>query len=295
MRYLTIKRQKSAVASLCKVKVYIEDYARPELEINGVPCCMLGTLKNGEEKVFEIENNAAKLFAIAGKASKNYCNDFFQLGEGADNVYLSGGNVYNPANGNAFLFNNNETPETKANRRKGSIKGFIILVAVISIGSILGALLPKLIFGDNDKEIKATVTIPTAKTFVYSDMSITLTDLFVEKEGNLNCDVIYLSANVGVGVTKEPLYTIESYNISSVNDYAYAFIETNGYDSTVMTDGNLTWFDYTAGNNNITYYYRAYVFGTSDAMWAIQFYTLSDQFASNEAQIAAWAKTVTFN
>ena len=49
MRKLTIKRAKSFVASLTKVKVYIEDQLSNELTINNVPCRKLGNIKNGEE------------------------------------------------------------------------------------------------------------------------------------------------------------------------------------------------------------------------------------------------------
>ena len=49
MRNLTIKRTKSYVACLAKMKVYIEDRVSGDLVINGVSCRKLGTLKNGEE------------------------------------------------------------------------------------------------------------------------------------------------------------------------------------------------------------------------------------------------------
>ena len=47
MMNLTIKRNKSFVGCLAKLKVWIEDEAG-ELVIGGVPCRLLGDLKNGE-------------------------------------------------------------------------------------------------------------------------------------------------------------------------------------------------------------------------------------------------------
>ncbi len=59
MRKLTIKRQKSIVACLMKVKFYIEDRANGNHNVNGIPCRLLGKLKNGEEKTFEISEGIA--------------------------------------------------------------------------------------------------------------------------------------------------------------------------------------------------------------------------------------------
>lgn len=49
MRNLTIKREKSFVGSLAKMKVYIEDPTSNEICINDISCRKIGDLKNGEE------------------------------------------------------------------------------------------------------------------------------------------------------------------------------------------------------------------------------------------------------
>ena len=79
MRNLTIKRQKSFVACLGKMKVYIEDPMANDLVIKGVYCRKLGDLKNGEEKTFQIGDNAAKVFVIADALSKDFCNEFILI------------------------------------------------------------------------------------------------------------------------------------------------------------------------------------------------------------------------
>lgn len=81
MRTLTVKRKKKFTASLAKMKVYIEDPQANEITINDTPCRFLGTLKNGEEKSFEISESRAKVFVIADKLSKNFCNDFYEIPE----------------------------------------------------------------------------------------------------------------------------------------------------------------------------------------------------------------------
>ena len=144
MRKLTIKRNKTFVACLAKMKVYIEDPSSTDLVINDIPCRKLGVLKNGEEKTFEIGDGPAKVFVIADKMSKNFCNEFYQLSAGTQDVYLTGKNKFNPASGNAFRFDNNDSEEAKVNREKGKATGTIILIASIVVGIVIGFLAVRL-------------------------------------------------------------------------------------------------------------------------------------------------------
>lgn len=111
MRNLTIKRDKSFVACLMADKVYMEDSASSEITINNVPCRLLGTLKNVEQKTFSIPQEETKIFVIADKLSKNFCNEVYTVPAGEENVFLSGRNHFNPASGNAFRFDGNIRPE----------------------------------------------------------------------------------------------------------------------------------------------------------------------------------------
>ena len=90
MRNLTVKRAKSIVGCLAKIKIYIEDPNAGEININNTPCRKIGELKNGEEKTFAIENQVLKVFAIADAASKNFCFDYVELSEGEQDIFLSG-------------------------------------------------------------------------------------------------------------------------------------------------------------------------------------------------------------
>ena len=138
MRKLTIKRTKSFVACLAKMKVYIEDPTANELLIGDVPCRKLGDLKNGEEKTFEIGDGAAKIFVIADKLSKNFCNEFYELPEGQEDIFLTGKNYFNLASGNAFRFDNNESAAALENRKRGTGKGVVVLIVAIIVGFIVG-------------------------------------------------------------------------------------------------------------------------------------------------------------
>ena len=57
MRKLTVKRNSTFVASLMKVTVCIDDPSST-YTVGGVPCRVLGTLKNGEEKTFAVADVA---------------------------------------------------------------------------------------------------------------------------------------------------------------------------------------------------------------------------------------------
>lgn len=146
MRTLTIKRTKRFVAFLVKMKIYVEDPTSDEIVINKVPCRKLGTLKNGEEKSFQIDDGAAKVFAIADQLSKDYCNEYYQLPEGTEDIFLSGRNHFNPASGNAFRFDGNDNEEIIANRKKNNVKGVVVLIVSIIVGAILGFLIANSLF-----------------------------------------------------------------------------------------------------------------------------------------------------
>ena len=319
MRYLTIKRHKAYAGCMGKMKVYIEDPMQPEMDINGVPCRKLGELKNGEEKVFEIGNNAAKVFVIAGKMSRNWCSDFFQLYEGADNIWLSGKNRFNPASGNAFRFDNNDlNPEVQANRKKGSGIGIVILIAAVAIGSVAGYFLADMMISDNDNEIKSSgssnyqFNIPTnavtpnynidtpvtpntsnLKYFTENNMSIMLPDDFTESTID-GFTTAYTTDEVAVLVLEEPFSTLTGLDIYSARDYAEIVISNYGISSKVETDGQHTWFDYSTEFSGETVFVRSYVYYTSESMWMLQFCIRQGYESEYLSQADSWARTVLF-
>ena len=146
MRNLTITRQKSFVASLAKMKVYIEDPEANELEINGVGCRKLGTLKNGETATFPIGDQAAKVFVIADKVSRGFCCDYYPITAGTENVVLTGKNKFHPGAGNPFRFDGVTDPEVLENRKKGNGKGIVILIVSALVGAVVGLLLSMSMF-----------------------------------------------------------------------------------------------------------------------------------------------------
>ncbi len=287
MRKLTIKRKKSFVASLAKLKVYIEDPAG-ELDITGIKCRLLGTLANGEEKSFYIEENAAKVFVIADKMSRDYCYDCRNLPEGNEDIYLTGKNAFNPATGNAFRFEGG-TDEEVAKRHKESKKGgLIVLITAIVIGLTAGWIIGS---GVTYSKKKAT-----PKDFSYEEMTITLTALFKEEE--VEGRTVFTSNDVAVFVLRENFvagdidlsgYTVRGYaELARENNPVMAdatYEETDGVPNMVYTY---------AGDDGKTYVYFTTFYKSSDAFWIVQYFVNESGYESRKPKFIEWAKTVHF-
>lgn len=286
MRYLTIAREKSFVACLGKMKVYAEDANNVELVINGVPCRKLGDLKNGEEATFEIGEQAMKIFVIADKISKNYCNEYFYIPEGFDNIRLVGKNKFNPIAGNPFQFYNNDIPEIVENRKKNTRKGLVFLIAVALIAAVFGYLFGYFILHDGAAE---------PKVFNSNGMSITLTDEFKETQ---RMTVSFESDYVAVFAIEESFSLLEGSENLTLSDYGKLVGEANNIrNSELKTDGDLMYYEYEEYNDELKrdYTYYAFVYKSDDSFWMINFVTASINAEKYESKIFAWADSVEFD
>ena len=284
MRNLTITRTKSFVACIAKMKVYIEDPEAGELTINGTPCRMLGALKNGETATFPIGNQAAKVFVIADKASRNYSNDCYPLSAGLEDVAISGKNTYHPGAGNPFRFEGVTDPEVLANRKKGSRKGIVVLVAALILGFLIGWFKPT---------YNASTVSP--KGFHAEGMLITLTDSFreVSYQGFTQC---YESKTVAVFTLKEAFSLVEGMEDYTLEEYGTLVVQANGMgEDELKHENGVYYFDYTAlGSDGTENYYFATLHKGKDAFWLIQFATPAANADKIRDQFFTWAASVTF-
>ena len=285
MRTLTVKRKKKFTASLAKMKVYIEDPQANEITINDTPCRFLGTLKNGEEKSFEISESRAKVFVIADKLSKNFCNDFYEIPESDQDVYLSGMNIYNPAVGNPFRFDNNDSEEVEQHRKKNNKKGLIIFLAMVVAGFIIGLVIVLVRY------------IPREETFSNAGLTITLTSQFEEVQVS-GYDITYSSEDVAVFALEESFAAYPDFADITVEEYIGLVIESNevtGAD--INKSAGLTYFEYeyedTAANE--VYAYRCFAYKTEDAFWLVQFAVTDDKYDEYSSKINEWANSVEFD
>lgn len=281
MRSLTITRAKRFVASLGKMKVYIEDPDASEITIQNVPCRKLGTLKNGETVTFPISDLAARVFVVADTMSRNLSNDYYPIPAGTEDVVISGKNTFNPGAGNPFRFDGVTDPEVLANRKKGSIKGIVIMILAIILGFYLGFSRTHIV-KDHD--------------FSVAGMTITLTEDFKEisYEGFTQC---YESKAVAVMTLKEAFTLMPGLEDYTVEDYAELVLTANGMtmDDLKEEDG-IVYFDYvTDGGSGQDYYYVVTLHKGTDAFWLIQFATPATNESKLHDQFIDWAENVKFN
>ena len=287
MRKLTIKRTKSIVGAIAKLKIYIEDSQSGELTIHDTPCRKIGELKSGEEKTFQIEETAAKVFVIADKLTKDYCNDYYQLPEGQEDIVLSGKNKYNPATGNAFRFDNNPSEGIATHRKRGMRKGLLVLMIAAILGGIFGYVVTTGALAGNASK---------PKTFSSHGMTITLTKGFKETEIE-NQTVAYDSKNVAVFALKEKFTLVDGFENYTLAQYANVVMQANKLSSSkVKTENGLTWFEYEWENPETqdVYRYFAYVYKADDAFWLIQFAAKKENAEQLAPKIEQWAKSVSF-
>ena len=286
MRKLTVKREKTFVASLAKVKVCISDPSG-DIVINDVPCRILGTLKNGEEKTFEIEEQAARVYVICDKVSRNICNDYYELPEGSEDISLSGKNQFNPAAGNAFRFDSNDGAGAAENRKRSVKKGVIIFIASILIGFVAGFAVTF---------IMRSIKKPVEKTFTANGLTIVLTNEFGEVDVPQRT-AAFASEKVAVYALRESFELADWLEGLSLSEYGDIVMENNGKPGLQLkTEKGLTYFEYDFNNTAVNEEYRYYTFlyKANDAFWVIQFVTQvsdTDEFFN---RIITWASSVSF-
>ena len=287
MRKLTVKREKSFVASLARMKVCISDPAG-DIVINDVPCRTLGILKNGEEKTFEIGEEAARVYVIGDKLSRNFCNDYYEIPAGEDDISLSGKNKFNPAAGNAFRFDSNDGAGAVENRKKSVKKGLIVFIVSLLVGFACGFAVTYIIRSSKK---------PVEKAFSSNGITIVLTSEFDE------VDVPQMTA--AFGSEKVVVYAIrESFELAdwlaglSLAEYGDIVMENNGKPGlTLKTAGGLTYFDYDFNNTSANEEYRYYTFlyKADDAFWIVQFVTRVSDVGEYFDKIITWANSVSFD
>ncbi|MBE6978010.1 MAG: hypothetical protein E7438_05145 [Ruminococcaceae bacterium] len=292
MRNLTIRRAKTFVASMAAMNVYIEDPMANDLVIHGIPCRKLGKLRNGQEVTFPISDAPAQVFVIADKLSKGFCNEFYPLPAGTEDIVLTGKNHFNPAAGNAFRFDGVTDPAVLANRKKSSTKGLIVMLVTfaicftLSFAAVFAALFAfDWFFSD-----------PEPKQFAVDDMRITLTDDFI-KYPDKSHTAVYTNKKGGqitVMILQEEFSLAEGFDRYTAQDYGRMVIANNDLDTPVFYEDGIVFFEYDGISGNTTYHYVATVFKGPDAFWLIQFGTKQEDAAEFREQIFQWAQSVTF-
>ncbi len=288
MRNLTVKRNKSFVACVYSSKLYLEDPISGDLVINGVNCRKIGELRNGEENTYIIPGNAAKLFVIADKISKNYCSDVYDLPEGSDDIYLTGQHRYNPATGNAFRFDGNVSEEAIRSRKKGTRIGIVVLIISFAIGIGLGILRNTDVFRGEPQE----------KVFRCDNLSVTLTDAF-EKRPDDDADLLLIAdtPETVLFIYSEEINNYENYGIYTATDYASTKLSSNELDSDIRFCDGIPYYTYSYYNeeDDVDFTYYDFLYKNGGTFWSLTFCCNTVNAAEYEPLLFNWAKTVTFD
>lgn len=290
MRRLWITRYKAAAVSRAKMKVYIEDPEEGDVDIDGFLCRELGELKNDQQKHFKISNNAAKVFVVAGKRSWDMDNEFFQIPEGEEDVFLSGRNCRGA--GNPFRFDGVEREETVENRKKGKGRGKAIVIAAIIVGILAGAVIgigvATSMLGDAPQTVEAA-------TFDCQGLRITLTEEFTETtvSGYTAC---YSAGDTAVFLLRESFDAKEEFAELDLNGYGAMVLANNHMDQSVnlQTEDGLTVFGQviTDEETDTAYYYYCGLFKGKDAFWMVQITTLAEDAMEKIPQFRRWLGSV---
>ena len=103
MRKLTVKRKRHAAGGLFKDTLYIEDITSSTTVLD-IPCRKLGTLKNGEEKSFEISEGQARVIVVPKIINIYHGSDIAEIPWGTEDVVLCGQHHFDIVCGNSFRF-----------------------------------------------------------------------------------------------------------------------------------------------------------------------------------------------
>lgn len=289
MRNLTVKRNKSFVGCAAKVHVYIEDAVSAELEIEGTPCRKLGTLKNGEEKTFAVTGEQAKVFVIADKLSKNYCNDSYTVPAGQEDVSLSGQCRFSLGS-NAFVFDGNENdPEKQRSRKKKSTVAVVIVAVAALIGALVGGISTSAILGAKSND---------PKTFSCEGLQITLTKAFSEMKDAAGFTMGYASKDAVVLGLKESFSLMEGLENYTLQEYGQLVLQANGMtDRSLLEKDGITYFTYDYDNTEVNEQYRyvSCLYKGTDAFWLVQFAVETEDYPEYEDDIFRWAESVSFD
>jgi len=101
MRKLILKRKKVFVASLVKIRVFLED-EKGELELGTVKCKEVGKLKNGGVLEYDIPNERIYVFVVFSKVLPNEYHFCYDIPAGDSNVELFTAPKLSPLKGNPF-------------------------------------------------------------------------------------------------------------------------------------------------------------------------------------------------
>jgi hypothetical protein len=87
MRKLTLKRKKTLISSMVKIRIFIE-HSAGEFELDKIKCTEIGSLKNGETGQYEIPTGDVNLLVLYSKIFPNKNYTPYKIPAGSDDLEL---------------------------------------------------------------------------------------------------------------------------------------------------------------------------------------------------------------
>ncbi len=277
MRNLTIHRHKTFVGSAAKIKFYIVD-VNGDTKIQNTMCRKLGELKNNQQGTFLIPQEACHIYAIADKTSSSYCCELLEIPAGSEPVVYSGKCYFAPASGNAFLFDNNNSQQAQAIRKKGSSLGKKVLIVAAVIGFLIGF---------------AAVFMEWDESFTTGTLTITLTDDFQEYSYGLY-DAVYESPDYAVlGRDWEYKYQQELAQMSR-EEFLELTIELLSHStaSEIQYMDGMPYYTYTTKVEGEPYIFYVTAHQGTESYWQLEFGAPESKADKLEKKLIKWAGSV---
>ncbi len=280
MRNLTIYRKSAMAGRLAKMNVFIEDPDSSELILLDHHYRKLGELKNGEAKTFQITEDAAKVIVVSGREGRNLRWGYYIVGQGAEDVALSGKTTLEKGGQFVFEF---DTESGKINaqaiNKRRVIKRWLVRVLIMVLCVLM---------------LRSCKAEP--KTFTVENLNITLTTDFIEEDTE-DALAKLESKKVNVYFYKEIHIFYNDLRSLSAEDYAKLSAEGVGVnvDITKKTNGWVT-FDYKKDVGKLyASHHFVYIFKTSNSFWYVEFVTPNRHSDSCRDDIEQWANSMEFS
>ena len=290
MRRVTIKRQVALAGAFQEVTVYAENADRGTEEIGGVICKKACTLKNGQNRCFDIGNDAVRVFAITTTSSNEKIITEYTVDPGSSPLLIQGKCKLNDAESAEFSFSSCSVPSSISSGGSRGSKGLMILVAILISCVLLP--LPYLY-----RLLSYSISMSNPLDFKAGEMTITLTEGFSENYQ----PVLYKEFHANdcwLGVERQGYDVFPELRDISANEYCAMIKENSGKTaSTVLTKDGLTYFvfDYYSPEADETFVYYLFAYKSSSAAWFIQFSASEDDVNKLEDDFFEWAGSVRFD
>lgn len=290
MRRVTIKRQVALAGAFQEVTVYAENADRGTEEIDGVICKKACTLKNGQNRCFDIGNDAVRIFAITTTSSNEKIITEYTVDPGSSPLLIQGKCKLNDAKSAEFSFSSCSVPSSISSGGSRGSKGLMILVAILISCALLP--LPYLY-----RLLSYSISMSNPLDFKAGEMTITLTEGFSENYQPVLYKEFYAN-DCWLGVERQGYDDFPELRDISAHEYCRMIKENSGKTaSTVLTKDGLTYFvfDYYSPEADETFVYYLFAYKSSSAAWFIQFSAIEDDVDKLEDDFFEWAGSVRFD